>query len=267
MVDDLLTNAFSSIWVALGVTVLVLLAMTEAGYRVGTRIQAAKGTGYKEQIGAIQGAVLGLLGLLLGFTFAMALQRYDKRRDLVLQEANAIGTTYIRASLLPGAQQAPARDLLRRYVEVRLKYQLLADEAANLAEGMRLSMEIESELWRHATQAAKEAPNDITATFIESLNEMIDTDAERIATGRARIPGEVSLLLLVVAGFGSFTSGYSSGAQGGRTILSGLLMPLLLTAIIVLIFDLAHPLQGLIGISQQPLIELRETMTSPAFQG
>src|SRR6185369_12534948 len=92
----------------------------------------------KAPIGVIQGAVLGLLGLLLAFTFSMAAERYNARRALVLNEANSVGTTYLRASLLPDAHQAPVRDLLQRYVDVRLKYQPLMDDPARLAEGLRL---------------------------------------------------------------------------------------------------------------------------------
>src|SRR5258705_3843054 len=147
-----------------------MLAFAETGFRLGLRLHTAKDGARKGQIGGIQGAVLGLLGLLLGFTFAMAVKRYDTRRGLVLQEANAVGTTYLRASLLPDAQQAPVKDLLRRYVDIRLKYWPLVDDPAKLAEGMRLIADIQGELWKHATEAAKEAPNDITATFIESLN-------------------------------------------------------------------------------------------------
>lgn len=260
MLDDLMSQIFSNAWTVLLFSAAVLLAMTEVGFRFGLRIHAAKDEPRKQQIGGAYAAVVGLLGLLIGFTFAMALDRYDKRRGLVIQEANAIGTTNLRSSLLPGPLQAPVKDLLRRYADVRLEYHLLADDVPKHAEGMRLSREIESELWNYAIQAAQDAPNEITATFIESLNEMIDTDAERIAARRARVPAGVSILLLVVAAFGSFTSGYSSGAHGARTMLNGLLMPLLITSVIVLIFDLTHPRQGFIGISQKPLIELRETM-------
>ena len=98
----------------------MLLATTEVGFRFGLRLHAAKDEARKEQIGGIHAAVLGMLGLLLGFTFAMALERYDKRRILVIQEANAIGTTFLRASLLPEAHQAPVEDLLRRYLDLRL---------------------------------------------------------------------------------------------------------------------------------------------------
>jgi hypothetical protein len=94
-----------------------MLAFSEIGFRIGLRLYATKDAARKGQIGGIQGAVPGLLGLLLGFTFAMAVDWYDTRRDLVLKEANAIGTTYLRASLLPDTHQDPVKDLLRHYVE------------------------------------------------------------------------------------------------------------------------------------------------------
>jgi hypothetical protein len=88
----------------------------------------------------------------------MALGRYEARRDLVVKEANAIATTFLRASLLPEAHRAPVEDLLRRYVELRLTWQPLAGDSVKLAEGLRLSAEIQRHLWQHAVVAAHEAP-------------------------------------------------------------------------------------------------------------
>lgn len=101
---------------------------------------------------------------------------------------------------------------------------------------MRLIGNIQTQLWKHATEAAKEAPTDITATFIESLNQTIDTDAERIAAMRADIPSGVWLLLVVVAAFGCITTSYGAGAEGTRSKLGSVFLPLLIAVVIVLIF-------------------------------
>ena len=259
--DDFLARIFSNELIVLVVTAPLLIALAEGGFRVGLRLHRTGDQARKVQIGSIQGAILGLLALLLGFTFAMAVDRYDQRRGLVLQEANAIGTTYLRASLLPEAHQSPVKDLLRRYVYTRVRYQPLVDDPVQLAQGMGMTEEIKARVWQHAVEAAHEARDDITATFIESLNETIDTDAERIAAMRARIPGGVWLLLMMVAALGAFTTGYSAGAEGARTMLSNVLLPLMLTVVIVLIFDISHPRTGLIVVSQQPLLDLQQSMT------
>ena len=261
MIDDILARIFAHEWKVVLVMTVLLVALAEAGFRFGLRLHTAGDAARKAQITGIQGAALGLLGLLLGFTFAMAADRYERRRSLVLQEANAVGTTYLRTSLLPDAHQTPVKDLLRRYVDLRLKYQPLLDDSVMRAEGMRMSADIQAELWKHGTAAAKEAPNDITATFIESLNETIDTDAERIAAMRARIPAGIWLLLVIVAGFGCVTTGYGAGAEGARTLMSSMFLPLLITVVIALIFDISHPREGLIGISQQALVDLQQSMT------
>ena len=112
----------------------------------------------QSQIGVIQGAVLGILGLLLGFTFSMAVERYDRRRDLVLQEANAIEITWLRASLLPDSHRQVVRDLLRDYVDIRLRYAVALREPVVLAEGLRRSAEIHATLWQHAEAAASGRP-------------------------------------------------------------------------------------------------------------
>jgi len=255
-----LESLFENQWVAAAIVALVLFAFSEVGYRTGLRLFAVKDEARRSQIGGVQGAVLGLLGLLLGFTFSMGVSRYESRRELVLKEANAIGTTYLRAGLLPEKHQAPCKDLLRRFTDVRLKYQTLSRDRVMLTEGLRLSQEIENELWQHAEAAAKEAPTPLTTTFIVTLNEMIDTDAERVTAGRNQIPGGVWILLVFVAASGCFISSYGSGAQGQRSGLTTFLLPGLLIIVIVSIFDLTHSQQGVIDVSQQPMIDLQQSI-------
>lgn len=247
-------------WVFAITIAVVLLGLAELGYRIGLRLFAAKDEARRSQIGGVQGAVLGLLGLLLGFTFSMAVNRYETRRDLVLQEANTVGTTWLRAGLLPEAHRGPVKALLRRFVDVRIEYQKVSDQPEKIAEGLRLSGELEAELWKHAEAAALEAPTPITATFIVTLNEMIDTDAERIAAHRNRIPEAVWLLLILVAAFGCLTSAYGSGAHGVRSAFTGAFLPLLITVVIVMIFDLLNTHQGFVGINQQPMLDLQQLM-------
>jgi hypothetical protein len=204
--------------------------------------------------------VLGLLGLLLGFTFAMAVGQYEARRDLVVKEANTVGSTFLRASLLSEEHTAPVEDLLRRYVEVRLTFQPLAGDPAQLAEGLRLSADIQHQLWDHAVVAARESPTPIVATFVNTLNDTIDVEAERLAAGRNRVPGTVWLLLLTVASLGCITGSYAAGAEGERSAFSSFVLPLLVAVVITLIFDIADPSRRLIRITQQPLIDLQQAI-------
>src|SRR4051812_49649249 len=142
-----------NIWFFGALVAVVLVGIAEGGYRLGLRLFAAKDEARRSQIGGVQGAILGLLGLLLGFTFSMAVSRYEARRELVLKEANTIGTTWLRAGLLPEAHREPVKELLRRFVDVRLETQKGRYDAAKLAEGLRRGGEIERELWEHAEAA------------------------------------------------------------------------------------------------------------------
>lgn len=247
-------------WVFAATVALALLLIAEAGYRGGLRLFENHDEARRSQIGGLQGAMLGLLGLLLGFTFSMAVGRFETRREFVLTEANAIGTTWLRADLLPDAHRAATKELLRRFVDVRVEYQRLSEDPARLAEGLQLCAEIESALWQHAREAAREAPTPITAAFVIALNEMIDTDTARITAGRNDIPDAVWLLLLLVAASGCLTSAYGSGAQGARSAFTNVFLPLLITVVIVLIFDLMHTHQGVVSIDQQPMLDLQELM-------
>src|SRR5262249_18175703 len=156
----------------------------------------------------------------------------------------AIGTTFLRASLLPETHTAPVEDLLRRYVDVRLAYQPLAGDQVQLAEGLRLSSDLQRQLWQHAVGSAKEAPNPMVATFVNAPNETLDAEAERLAAARNSIPGTVWFLLLTVAALGCLASSYGAGGERVRSAFSSLVFPLLVAVVITLIFDIADPRRG-----------------------
>ena len=240
----------------------VLLAVVEVAYRLGRRSRGAHDEAHRRQIAAIRGAILGLLSLLLGFTFSMAVERYSVRRDLVVKEANAIETAWLRAGLLPEARRDEARRLLSDFVDVRLRTHALARDPIQLVEGLRRSAEIESKLWQHAEASASEAPTAVTATFIAALNQLIDTDAERVAATRNQIPAGVWLVLIAVAGISCWTCAYAAGYDGVRTIFTNGLLPLTVSLVLLLILDLTHERQGIIGISQQPLVDLQTLFRS-----
>jgi FtsH-binding integral membrane protein len=260
--DELLASIFRNQWLVLIIIGLLLLALGEIGFRTGLRLFVRKDEPRKGQIGGIQGAVLGLLALLLGFTFSMALLRYENRRDLVLKEANAIGTTYLRASFLPEPHANAVEDLLRRYTDARLNFYSAGNDSTKIAAAEEEAAKLQRELWAETVAAGKEAPTPITATFINALNETIDLDATRLHALRSRVPGAVWLLLLIVAGAGCFASGYGAGASGERTGFSDAMLPLLIAVVITIIADFDRPRHGLISISQQPLLDLKQSLQS-----
>lgn len=254
---------FENQWAFTALIALFLLGVAEVGYRLGLPLHTTRDEARKSQIGGVQGAVLGLLGLLLGFTFSMGLNRYETRRDLVLKEANVIGTTWLRAGLLPVAHRAPVRELLRRYTDLRIELQQQSFDHAKVAEELRQGASIENELWKHAEAAATAAPTPITATFITTLNELIDTDAERVTAHRNRVPNGVWALLILVAAAGCLVSAYGSGASGARSVFTIAFLPLLVSFVIMLIFDLLHPHQGFVSLTLQPMLDLKASMAAP----
>jgi hypothetical protein len=264
--DQLLSRLFNQPG-SVGITVTaLLLAVAELGYRLGRR-SATAGDEARTEIDVVQAAVLAMLGLLLGFTFSLGLERYDNRRALVIREATAMRTTWLQASLLPQAHQQPVRGLLAEYVDVRLRGPAALRDPALAAEVRRRTVEIQSKLWEHAEASAREARDDITAIFVSTLNDLFEIDAERFQAARSRIPGGVWLILLVVGGVGCSVSGYAAGVRRVRSALVGLLLPLLLSTVILLIVDIADERRGAIGVSQQPLIDLRDSLLSSAPPG
>lgn len=262
MIDSILAQTFTSQWRVIAIVSIVLLAAAEGGFRFGLQLHRTKDEARKGQIGGTQGAMLGLLGLLLGFTFAMSVGRYETRRALVLQEANSIGTTYLRAALLPEAHQKAVENLLRQYVDARLDFYNVGADKAKQAAAEQSASKIESELWSHAVAAGKESPSPLTVSFISALNDTIDLDATRLNALHTHVPGAVWLLVLAVSACGCAASGYGAGSSGARSVLTNLALPLLIAVVITLIADLDRSRSGLIGINQQPLLDLKQSLQS-----
>ena len=236
--------------------VLVLLAV-EGGYRLG-RFRLARAEHEKEApVGAMVAAMLGLLAFMLAFTFGLAAQRYDARRQLLLDEANAIGTTYLRAEMLP-QHEDEIRALLRDYVDVRLG----AVQNGQITEGIRQSEALQNRLWVPSVELARDNPGSIVVgLFVQSLNEVIDLHAKRITAGvRNRIPGVIWLGLFAVAVISFAAMGYHAGLVRTSRSLAIVAVGVTFTVVIGLVADLDRPREGFLTVSQQALIDLRESM-------
>ena len=192
-------------------------------------------------MGAVVGATLGLLAFLLAFTFGMAASRYDTRRQLVLQEANAIGTTYLRAEMLPEPQRSEIRNLLREYAALRVG----GVSSIMTPRVMAQSGALHDRLWADAVAVGAQSPNSIVVgLFIQSLNEMIDLDATRVTAGRSRIPDTIWLALYLVTILTMAAMGYQFGLTGEHSWPVTILLTLVFTTVILLIADLDRPQAG-----------------------
>lgn len=260
MLEPILARIFANQWLVFIIVVLLLLLFAEAGYRLGCGATRRHPDAAKNHSGSVQGAVLGLLGLLLGFSFAMSVGRYEARRDLLLQEANSIGTTWLRADFLPEAHSNEVKQLLVRYTRLRLAGFAVADDVEALKHQRAEVAEIHNALWARAAAAVEEKPTPAVVSFVTSLNETIDLDAARLAARRNHVPGAVWLLLLVVASISAWASGYGSGVNGIRSLFNQYVFPLLIGIVITLIADIDRPARGLVGITQVPLEDLLQSI-------
>jgi hypothetical protein len=183
--------------VIVGVLFVTLLLAIELGYRFGLHHKGTSTDGLKSQINAIQGALLGVLALLLGFTFSLALQRYDRRAEAVVEEANAIGTAYLRAEMLPESVRGEVRAGLRQYVDLRVSASGVSLDNQSTRDAIRVDAKRSLDsLWKHSMTAAAENPNPVAVgLFIQALNEMIDSYGRRDAALNRHVPELVLFLL------------------------------------------------------------------------
>jgi uncharacterized membrane protein len=232
----------------------------EAGFRLGKHFLNKTDTDVKNQTNTIQAGTLGLLALILGFTFNMALQRYNNRSQAVIHEANAIGTAMLRTALLPQPYDTLTHNLLQNYVVLRLAVSNTGH--AMVTEQKHLDDEtkkLQKEIWVNAVKAARIDPRPVTSGyFITSLNNMIDAHGERNALLQLHVPEVILFLLFIVFITSGALMGYSSGLGNRRTTLPAMMMTFLICLVVFIIIDLDRPKRGIIKINQNSMLQLKD---------
>lgn len=250
-----------SILIVIGLLAGMFLAMF-AGRRLG-QARPPRDETETGHVTATQASLLGILGLLLGFTFSVALGRHDARSGAVVAEANAIGTAWLRTDLLP--DPGPVRDAMRAYVERRIAASTIpvSERAARDAE-IAAAEAAFAALWAEASAVARETPNPATVAFASALNDMIDELSARDAAIDRHVPEIVLIMLYATFLLSGGLLGYASGAARTRITLTALVMPFLIVALVYVIIDLDRPRRGLITVDQAPLVAAGAAMGLPA---
>ena len=228
---------------------LGMLACLEAGRRLGLRRMAADPEGVKS--GPVDSAVFALLGLLIAFTYSSASTRYEERRQLILQEANNIGTAYLRLDLVQPAARAELQQLFRDYLDSRLlTYQLLHDLDGARAEYGR-SVELQGRIWTRALEAAREIPSPAPLQLlVPSLNEMFDVANSRRAAILMHQPPIIFGMLIAVALCGAVLAGHSLSTGRARSWIHIAAFGAVTAVTLYVILDLEFPRYGLIRVDE-----------------
>lgn len=239
-------------WIVAMLVAGAALAAVELGYRAGRRSPPRETD--RSHLGAVQGALLGLLGLLLGFSFAGATTRFIERQQLIVQEANAIGTAYLRADLLSVEHRQELRSALRAYTRERvtLSHELRPDAIREINRRCEASHEA---MWRAGVAGVKEQPGVVMAV-LPPINEVIDLHTTRAGAARRHLPALVVGLLAVCGALSLGMIGFGFGLTRRRNFgLTGTLALVIASAIWATI-DMDYPRRGLIRINESALEEL-----------
>ncbi len=250
-------------WLFVAFLFVGMLVLLEVGRSIRLRQRAKHADGASPGLGAVEGAIFGLMGLLVAFTFSGAAARFDARRHLIVEEANDIGTAYLRLDLLPAAAQPPLREKFRQYVDARIEtYRAFPDlDAATSQHDQALLLQ--AEIWRDAVTASQQSPSAQAAMLLlPALNAMIDITTTRAAAVRTHPPILIFGLLGALALASSLLAGYGMAAAASRSWLHIFGFVLILGLTVYVILDLEFPRLGLIRIDpfDRVLEDVRATM-------
>ena len=240
-----------------------MVFLLELGWHLGKRRIAKDAEGARAGMSAVEGAVFALLGLLIAFTFSGAAARFDQRRALIIQEANSVGTAWLRLDLLPAAAQPPLRALYRQYVDSRLAtYGKLPDFDAAKAELGR-SLQLQSEIWKQAAAASQTPEGQRSAVLVlPALNQMFDIVTDRTTALQTHPPTIIFALLAGLALAGALFAGFGMSGAKRRSWIHILGFSVIMAISVYVILDLEFPRAGLIRVDavDQLLVNVRSTM-------
>jgi hypothetical protein len=241
---------------------VIVAGSATAGIVTGRRLRARPGTEH-QSVGVVQGTLLGLVGLLLAFGLTMAVGRYEARRALVVQEANDIGTTYLRAQLLAEPTRTDSLELLQRYADAAVDLADQKPESGGFDAASTEMNDLQRQLWALAGDAVRADPvGTAPRLYVESLNETIDAHTSRVASLGNRVPSMVMLLQVTGSAIALFVLSLYL-ALLGRGLATALVATLVILLILFISFDLDRPHRGFIEVPDAPLVQARAAMVPP----
>lgn len=242
-----------------------LLLCCEFGFRVGRMVSRRRGRDAEVPgIGTVTAGMLGLLAFTLGLSISIAQGRFDARRGLVVEEANAIGTAWLRAGLVEGTEGQEIRRLLAEYTQVRLDYTATAVDAAHVARLNAATNTLQTAIWREMTALALRQPNPITSSLAGALNAVFDMSLAQRFAYESRVPSEILWMLLAGSVLSIGAMGYQLGLGGHRFPLLSTLLIAMWVGGMVLITDLNRPREGHIKPDPKPLVWTLQGFGVPA---
>ena len=235
------------------VVLVIFLAIIELSYRLGRKLRKPADIAAKTHISALQTALLGLLALLLGFTFAMSVTRFETRKNLVLEEANAIGNAYWRSQLIPAERRPMVAGMLHEYTSASLDYHLADQDSPRFNAANATARRIERQI-RAAVAARAESPPSIsTIMFVQAVNEMAQINEKRRVALENHVPEPVYYLLFIVAAGAMAYIAYGTGLHGRRRPISTGMFAALIALVLTFILDIDQPGSGLIRVGQESM--------------
>jgi hypothetical protein len=252
-----------SAWTLIIVLCAIIVGATAIGLLVGRALRD-KSEDLREPFFVMQGALLGFMALVLAFGLSLAIGRYESRRAAVVDEGNAIGTTYLRAQTIAEPQRSHSLALLKQFTDTSIDISRTIPGSAAQARAAAASGQIQRRLWALAGQALNNAPTDSAPRlYVDSLNEMFDSQSSRVSTLGDRVPTPVLVLEVLGAAIAIASLALHLGTLGGRGVFTVTIAAALVIVILLVTFDLDRPTRGLIRIPNAPLIQVRAGMVLP----
>src|SRR3954454_17849974 len=241
------------IWVIAVVLILFCLAAYEVGFRLGRWWQHRTPGEQEGPSGVLGGSLLALLAFMLAIATGMASDRFETRRDFVIEQANNIRVAYLQAAYLP----APANDQMQRLIREYAPLQIGTSDAAQVQQNVARSAELDAQMWSITQEVARTGSNDVIAEFVGSMSEVTKIHQRRLnAAFNVRVPTTILWLLIGGAILSIGMVGFGAGVTEQRSVITAVVLIIALGATILLVLDLDNPRDGFITVSQQPLVSL-----------
>lgn len=249
------------VWAIMALLFLAMLGMALIGHQYGRRQLARRGDSAATGTGIVEGALFALLGLLIAFTFATSYSQYNLRRSLAVQEANAIGTAYLRLDVLPEAAREPLREKFRNYVETRLEFWNQLGNKPALRQTLGKADQQQREIWSLAISSTENDPSN-RRLVLPALNQMIDITTTRFDASQRHPPLIVFAMLFILALLCAWLIGYASADAERLNWIHVIGYATMVTLTIYVIIDLDYPRYGLIRLdfAQEPLEEVSRSI-------